>query len=266
MSLRIMAQVWDASVGSHTAKLVLLALADNANDAGVCWPSIPTIARKCDLSTRGVMKILASLESDGHLTRQKNAGKSTVYTVQPVNRVHPCPPFTGEHGSPAPLNAVHPNPGTPFTPPVNPVHVTPEHGSPEPSRTVSEPRERESRAPEREPIAEPAPVHRPDPHAASRPTLEQAIAAGSQIGMPADKATLWWNKRASADWRRSAGGESTIIIGANWRSDQSQWWNGEKDRANREARFSRTPAGATGSTAPADPSQPTDKFAGKTDW
>ncbi len=41
-------------------RLMLLALADNANDAGVCWPGVPTLRRKCGLATdRGTRDVLA---------------------------------------------------------------------------------------------------------------------------------------------------------------------------------------------------------------
>jgi hypothetical protein len=35
-------------------KLVLMALADSADEQGVCWPSIRTLAKKCTVSTRTV--------------------------------------------------------------------------------------------------------------------------------------------------------------------------------------------------------------------
>jgi hypothetical protein len=35
-------------------KLVLMALADSADDQGVCWPSIRPHAKKCTVSTRTV--------------------------------------------------------------------------------------------------------------------------------------------------------------------------------------------------------------------
>jgi len=37
-----------------TVKFVLLALADSADDHGVCWPSVQTVARKCGVSSRTV--------------------------------------------------------------------------------------------------------------------------------------------------------------------------------------------------------------------
>ena len=68
MSLKLMSAVWDLQTESHTRKLVLLALADNANDEGICWPSVATIARKCDLSEQGVRNQLTELEAEKLLT------------------------------------------------------------------------------------------------------------------------------------------------------------------------------------------------------
>jgi hypothetical protein len=50
-----------------TTKLVLVSLADAADDHGVCWPSIPTVARRCCTSKRTVQRILAELMEVGLL-------------------------------------------------------------------------------------------------------------------------------------------------------------------------------------------------------
>ena len=44
-----------------TLKLVLMAPADAADDQGVCWPSVSTLARKCSVSTRTVRRALRVL-------------------------------------------------------------------------------------------------------------------------------------------------------------------------------------------------------------
>ena len=44
-----------------TLKLVLMALADAADDQGVCWPSVSTLAKKCTVSTRAVQRSLRVL-------------------------------------------------------------------------------------------------------------------------------------------------------------------------------------------------------------
>ncbi len=52
---------------SPRAKLVLMSLADAADDQGVCWPSIPTVARKCCLSKRTIQRTLQDLVNGGWL-------------------------------------------------------------------------------------------------------------------------------------------------------------------------------------------------------
>jgi hypothetical protein len=74
MSIKIMTLVWQLNV-ADSEKLALLALADNANDEGVCWPSMATLARKCGKSDRTVQRSIQSPEEKGHLTREERPGK-----------------------------------------------------------------------------------------------------------------------------------------------------------------------------------------------
>lgn len=45
-------------------KLVLVTLADNADDYGRCWPSIPNISRRASVSERTVQRVIAWLASE----------------------------------------------------------------------------------------------------------------------------------------------------------------------------------------------------------
>jgi len=67
MSIRAMTWAWTAAL-SPTPKLVLMALADIADDQGLCWPSVKALARKCSLSERSVQRVLRSLESEDFLS------------------------------------------------------------------------------------------------------------------------------------------------------------------------------------------------------
>jgi hypothetical protein len=60
MSITAMNWAWKQAL-TPTAKLVLMSLADMADDQGVCWPSIPRLAQKCTLSSRTVQRILQEL-------------------------------------------------------------------------------------------------------------------------------------------------------------------------------------------------------------
>lgn len=51
-------------------KLVLMSLADAADDHGVCWPSVPTLARKCGVTTRTVRRAIQHLIASGLLHRE----------------------------------------------------------------------------------------------------------------------------------------------------------------------------------------------------
>lgn len=63
-----------------THKLVLMALADAADDHGVCWPSVSTLARKCSVSSRTVQRALRVLMEQRLLVaepRRRSDGSST---------------------------------------------------------------------------------------------------------------------------------------------------------------------------------------------
>lgn len=48
-------------------KLILMALADNADDAGYCWPRVKKIAERCSVSERTVQRTLKSFETSALL-------------------------------------------------------------------------------------------------------------------------------------------------------------------------------------------------------
>jgi Helix-turn-helix domain len=61
MSIRAMTWAWQISL-SPTPKLLLMALADIADDTGLCWPSHTTLAAKCSLTDRTVRRVLVLLK------------------------------------------------------------------------------------------------------------------------------------------------------------------------------------------------------------
>jgi len=78
-----MIRVWDAPEPKQsTDRLMLLALADNANDKGYCWPSIDTMRVRCGLhSRRGARKVLERLAVAGYIERITRPGRSNVYRL-----------------------------------------------------------------------------------------------------------------------------------------------------------------------------------------
>ncbi|HDS1617821.1 TPA: helix-turn-helix domain-containing protein [Stenotrophomonas maltophilia] len=84
MSTIIMSQCWPLQGLSVTQKAVLISLADQANDDGVCWPAVGTIAARCCMSARAVRSAMDHLEAVGLLTRDRRFNSSTVYSVTPA--------------------------------------------------------------------------------------------------------------------------------------------------------------------------------------
>ncbi|UCQ12830.1 helix-turn-helix domain-containing protein [Edwardsiella tarda] len=84
MSMMLMAMAMKIKTGNPLRKLVLLKLADNANDQGECWPSIPYLAATCEMSERSVQNHIKWLHEQGFLwvepRKSKNGGhQSNIY-------------------------------------------------------------------------------------------------------------------------------------------------------------------------------------------
>ena len=86
-------------------RAVLLALADRANAAGICWPSVQDIARRACLSVRSVFAHLKALEGLGVLMRRARIGRSSLYTVTmgQATTVQDVPNSAAPTDGPAPL-------------------------------------------------------------------------------------------------------------------------------------------------------------------
>jgi len=67
-----------------TQKAVLISLADNANDHGECWPSIPTICRRTCLGKTAVISALKWLEERSALSVHRGVSKSNQYLITPT--------------------------------------------------------------------------------------------------------------------------------------------------------------------------------------
>lgn len=65
MSIRVMTAVWDSPCEDPSTLLLLLALADWANDQGECWPSVANLATKARMSVRNCQLHLRRLEKIG---------------------------------------------------------------------------------------------------------------------------------------------------------------------------------------------------------
>jgi hypothetical protein len=126
VSVRVMSLVWAIDL-PDSEKIVLLALADSANDEGQCWPSMATLARKCSKTDRTVQAAIKSLVAAGHLTRIEVPGKGCRYSVHPQ-----CAPEV--ISPPKPLRPEAASPRKDYPP--KPATLTPEAASDKPSRTI----------------------------------------------------------------------------------------------------------------------------------
>lgn len=77
-----MTAVWALAL-PDSEKIVLLALADCANDEGHCWPGMRSLMAKTSKSERTIQGAIKSLCAAGHLTRREVPGKGCNYTVHP---------------------------------------------------------------------------------------------------------------------------------------------------------------------------------------
>ncbi len=72
-----MSQVWDVQSLTQPRKMLLLAVADFANDEGYSWPAVETLMRKCGFkSDSGVRRALAELAEAGWLTKSSRSVKA----------------------------------------------------------------------------------------------------------------------------------------------------------------------------------------------
>lgn len=141
---------WDAECESYAVKLVLVALAEHADQIGVCWPSISLLARKCSMTRQGVLNQISKIERNGWLKTEREGGKSNRYLlsipVHPVdlslvNKVDQSTTLTSPPGRLLPVHPVDYRQSTPLTGPVHP--VDPNHQEPsvepplEPPRTTT---------------------------------------------------------------------------------------------------------------------------------
>lgn len=62
-------------------KLVLLALADRANEAGICFPSTKRLEADTMMDRKTIFKVIKELEQHGLLTVERDQGKGNIYRL-----------------------------------------------------------------------------------------------------------------------------------------------------------------------------------------
>jgi hypothetical protein len=81
MSIKIMNQIWEHSKQKGSSLLLLLAIADHADDDGYCWPGIENLAQKIRMSDRQTTRILEQLEKRRELYIQHSRRHGNKYVI-----------------------------------------------------------------------------------------------------------------------------------------------------------------------------------------
>lgn len=127
MSVKVMSAVWEREDLDASERLVLLSLADHADDDGVCYPSIARLCKRTSLAERTVQGTVKRLTQRGLLVVEYGGGRNGTnrFTV----RANPA--------ADAPPQQMHPRRKC-ATPPQM-TAKNPAADAPKPSRTTIEP-------------------------------------------------------------------------------------------------------------------------------
>jgi hypothetical protein len=109
MSTHYLSVCWKIEL-QPSPKLVLISLADQANDDGVCWPSVRTIGRRTGLSPRRISYWIGWLEKKKLLRRKIRAGHSSLLELTPAagSTMSPATPLPS--AAPTPVASDTPTP------------------------------------------------------------------------------------------------------------------------------------------------------------
>lgn len=90
-----MSAVFESETLGPTERLIMLALADHADDEGRCYPSIGRLCRRTGLKDRSIQNNLKSLSDQGYIRVVHNGGKSgsNLYFVSAVAGTFVNAPF-----------------------------------------------------------------------------------------------------------------------------------------------------------------------------
>ena len=128
MSLKAMRWAWETQILTRTQKIILLSMADRANDAGECWPSIRRLCLDTNCSDRTVQRSIKALEKLGLIGCERISGKTTVYKLLEA----PLSPEDPRHIVTPTPDMVTPLPRHDVTPTPDMVTPTPDTVSPDP--------------------------------------------------------------------------------------------------------------------------------------
>ena len=142
-----MAKAMNIKVGNPLRKLVLIKLADNANDKGECWPSYQHIADQCEIDRSTVRRHIKDLEKDNLLTIENRTGangcSSNLYILTLDGGKKPSGSSVGTGSTPVGTGSTPV--GTGSTPPVGTESTRTSHSFEPVNEPVNEPKDPLSR-------------------------------------------------------------------------------------------------------------------------
>jgi hypothetical protein len=199
LSNDLTAWAWDVRDVTATQKVVLVRLADRANNTGWAWPSVTSLAEDTGLCERAVRQALRDLEGRGLvMTEQSKGGQANIYRLQTTRQQVPGQERTnpaahaGSNGArDAGSNGARDAGfiGSTFRPTRQQMPPNPAADAPQPKRTVSKSK----------PIPPPTP---PSPR--SRPTTVVAAPAKNRGGSTNGSHSIEVTKPAAPPTQKSA--------------------------------------------------------------
>lgn len=209
MSVRVSSSVWQASKSRLGDRLVLLAIADFADDEGRAYPAVKKLSEKTALDERSVQRSVQSLISLGELAVDRNTGPHgvNVYRVTlPPAECHPRQNVAPANTAPPPANTTE---GV-----TNPTKA-PGKLPPKPSGTVKDPSVDPS-------VPAPGTAAAPRGRAIRGKPMEiphesEILLFASEIGLPELEAKKFFLHYSATGWR--AGGSKLH----DWQSKMRGW-------------------------------------------
>ena len=89
-----MSEIWDNQDPQLTGSklVIMLCLADHANDNGECWPSIARLAERARIAPANVTRHIKELEAAGYLIVTRTSGTHNTYVVSANPHTSAPPP------------------------------------------------------------------------------------------------------------------------------------------------------------------------------
>ena len=116
MSIKVSSTVWERSGHGGAELLVLLAIADHADEHGIAYPSVLRLSRRCRMSERYVYDILKRLFTSGELQKlpRRRSSGSNVYRITLAHANEVPGPSSDLHFSSGVRPELHLNHGSPL--------------------------------------------------------------------------------------------------------------------------------------------------------